>query len=509
MEALVQTKYGQVRGTAAPNGVCAFLGISYAAPPVGANRLRPPRPAEPWTGIRDATLIGPEPPQPQFAMEDVSGLLFDPAVMGDDCLNLNIWTPDLGAVGLPVMVWSPGGAFHYNSGGSYDGSRFARDGVVCVTINWRTGADGFLYLGEGDDGANLGLLDQVAAITWVRENISAFGGDPDRVTVFGESAGAMSIGDLLSMPRAEGLFRRAALESGGAHHVIPAAEAARIGARLAEALGVPATREEIAQVPVARFLEAQAQIDAEVVSSPDPARWGAEVVASLMPFHPVVDGDVLPAPPIDRIVSGASADVDILVGTNADDWRFSPVLGGFIDQITEAVLTGPVETYGFWSIAAYGLRPETALPHYRATRFGDAPGDVLGAVMTDWWVRVPAMRLADAHAPAPGGTFMYEFAWPSPIMGGRLGSCHALEMPFVFDTLDLRHRQMMGGALGADPPQELADTMHRAWVDFASKGEPGWPRYDLDRRAVMRFDLTSSVVEDPYARERALWAGVR
>jgi para-nitrobenzyl esterase len=214
------------------------------------------------------------------------------------------------------------------------------------------------------------------------------------VTVFGESAGAMSIGDLLSMPRADGLFRRAALESGGAHHVIPAAEAARIGARLAEALGVPATREEIAQVPVARFLEAQAQIDAEVVSSPDPARWGAEVVASLMPFHPVVDGDVLPAPPIDRIVSGASADVDILVGTNADDWRFSPVLGGFIDQITEAVLTGPVETYGFWSIAAYGLRPETALPHYRATRFGGAPGDVLGAVMTDWWVRVPAMRLS-------------------------------------------------------------------------------------------------------------------
>ena len=129
--------------------------------------------------------------------------------------------------------------------------------------------------------------------------------------------------------------------------------------------------------------------------------------------------------------------------------------------------------------------------------------------MTDWWVRVPALRLADAHAPAPGGTFMYEFGWPSPIMDGRLGSCHALEMPFVFDTLDLRHHQMMGGALGTDPPQELADTMHRAWVNFASKGEPGWPRYDLDRRAVMRFNLTSSLVEDPYAQQRALWTGLR
>jgi para-nitrobenzyl esterase len=510
MDAIVQTRQGQVRGTNAANGVFAFLGLAYAAPPVGANRLRPPQPVEPWTGVRDGTVLGPEPPQPKFSMEDVSGLLFDPAVVGDDCLNLNIWTPDCGAVGLPVMVFSPGGAFRFNSGGSYDGSRFARDGVVCVTINWRTGADGFLYLGDGDDGANLGLLDQVAALTWVRENIAAFGGDPGRMTVFGESAGAMSIGDLLSMPHAEGLFRRAALESGAAHHVIPADEAARIGARLAEVLGVPAIREEIARVPIARFLEAQARIDAELAASPDPARWGAEVVASVMPFHPVVDGNVLPAPPIDRIAAGASANVDVLVGTNVDDWLYSPVLGGFIDQITEDILAGPAEVYGFWSIAAYGLDAESVLPHYRAaTRFGGAPGEVLAAVMTDWWVRVPAMRLADAHAAAPGGTFMYEFAWPSPIMGGRLGSCHALEMPFVFDTLDLGRRQMMGGALGADPPQELADTMHRAWVDFASKGEPGWPRYDLHRRAVMRFNLTSSVVEDPYGRERALWAGVR
>src|SRR4029450_9857838 len=179
-----------------------------------------------------------------------------------------------------------------------------------------------------------------------------------------------------------------------------------------------------------------------------------------------------PSPPIDRIASGASTDVDILVGTNADDWRFSPVLGGFIVQITEAVLTGPVEAYGFWSIAAYGLRPETALPHYRAaTRFGGAPGDVLGAVMTDWWVRVPAMRLADAHAPAPGGTFMYEFAWPSPIMGGRLGygppappppggaprpPSHPPDMLFVFAPLAGGQGKMGGGAGGAAPPQELA-----------------------------------------------------
>src|SRR5688572_10991171 len=318
MDTIVSTRAGQVRGRTS-DGVSAFLGVSYAAPPVGAGRLRPPRPVEPWTSVRDALVLGPEPPQPQFPRNDPSGLLFNPAVPGGDCLNLNIWTPDPGAAGLPVMVWSPGGSFHFSSGGSYDGSRFARDGVVCVTINWRTGADGFLYLGDGDDGANLGLLDQVAALTWVQDNIAAFGGDPDRVTVFGESAGAMSIGVLLSMPRAEGLFRRAVLQSGAAHHVVDAHDAARVGARFVEILGVPATRNALADVPIERFLEAQGQVDEEVLSSPDPGRWGPEVVASTMPFHPVVDGDVVPAKPIERIAAGAAADVDVLMGTNSDD----------------------------------------------------------------------------------------------------------------------------------------------------------------------------------------------
>jgi para-nitrobenzyl esterase len=430
-------------------------------------------------------------------------------VPGDDCLNLNIWTPDLSAAGLPVMVWSPGGSFHYCSGGSYDGSRFARDGVVCVTINWRTGADGFLYLGDGDDGANLGLLDQVSALTWVRDNIRAFGGDPDRVTVFGESAGAMSIGVLLSIPRAEGLFRRAILQSGAAHQVIPAAAAARIGARLAAVLGVPATREAIAAVPVERLLEAQGQVDLEVVTSPDPAVWGAEVVASTMPFHPVVDGDIVPGEPIDRIAAGAASDVDILVGTNSDDWRMFPVLGGYIDQVTDEALAGPVEIHGCRSLAAFGLPVETALSAYRHDHPDGSPGDVLAEVLTDWWVRVPAIRLADAHASWPGATFMYEFAWPSPAFGGRLRACHALELPFVFDTLDKGRQQMMGGALGDAPPQQLADTVHAAWVRFARDGDPGWPRYDLERRSVMRLDTSPAVIEDPYARERTLWAGVR
>lgn len=507
MDTIVATRNGRVRGSRT-DGVSAFLGIPYAAPPFGAHRLRPPQPVPSWTGIRDATVLGPEPPQPQFGKNDPSGLVFDPAEPGEDCLNLNVWTPDPGETGLPVMVWSPGGSFMFNSGGSYDGSRFARDGVVLVSINWRTGAEGFLYLGEDDDGANLGLLDHLAALTWVQENIAAFGGDPARVTLFGESAGAMSIGVLLSMPRAEGLFRRAILQSGASHRVIPGAEAARIGQRLAEVLGVPPRRAAIAELPADRLLEAQGQVLAEVMSDPDPARWGAEVVASTMAFHPVVDGDVVPTVPIEAIAAGASAGVDVLVGTNADDWRMFPVLGGFIDQVTDEMLTGPVTVHGARSVAAFGLPAETALPAYRAAHPDGSPGDLLADVLTDWWVRIPAVRLAEAHAPSPGATYMYEFAWPSPAFGGRLGACHALEIPFVFDTLDLGREQMLGGALGEDPPQELATAMHRAWVAFASTGDPGWPRYDLDHRAVMRFGGTLSVVDDPYARERALWAGV-
>src|SRR6185503_7265444 len=195
----------------------------------------------------------------------------------------------------------------------YNGSRFARDGIVCVTINYRVGAEGFLYLCDG--GANLGLLDQVAALAWVRDNIAAFGGDPGNVTIFGESAGAMSVGTLLSTPRADGLFRRAIAESGAAHTVLSAPTARRIGNYLADKLEVQATREAIAAIPVERLLAAQASLKGEILAHPDPERWGNEVVASMLPWQPVVDGDVIPTRPIDRIAAGAGAHVDVMVGT--------------------------------------------------------------------------------------------------------------------------------------------------------------------------------------------------
>jgi para-nitrobenzyl esterase len=436
------------------------------------------------------------------APPEAAGSEWDTAASGEDCLNLNVWTPDPGAAGLPVMVWIQGGQFEISSTAAYNGSHFARDGVVCVVINWRVGADGFLYL--GDEYANLGLLDQVAALEWVKENIAAFGGDPANVTVFGESAGAMSIATLLSMPRADGLFRRAIAQSGAAHFVNSAETASRIGRYLAEKLGVPPTREAIAALSVERLLTAQAELTADLLAHPDPDRWGPQMVGSMMPWQPVIDGEVIPGPPIERIAAGAGAGVEVIVGTNTDDWRLFLVITDAIGQITDDILTGPVGVHRYQALAAYGLPAETALASYRARYPEAGPGDLLAAVQTDWWTRIPAIRLADARARATSGTYMYEFAWPAT----GLGAVHALEIPFVFDTLS-KDAPLFGPLLGEDPPQELADAMHTAWISFATNGNPGWPKYDTGRRATMRFNTPSQVVDDPRAWERALWEGIR
>jgi len=496
MNVEVNTRAGRVRGRVA-DGINIFKGIPYAAPPFGANRLQPPQPVETWSGVRDALTFGPKSPQPTYP-PPIDVLIPELTTSGEDCLNLNVWSHDLGSPRQPVMVWIPGGMFEYHATGAcpwYDGSRFARDGIVCVTINYRVGAEGFLYLGDGI--ANLGLLDQVAALEWVRDHIAAFGGDPDNVTIFGESAGALSVGTLLSMQCAEGLFRRAIAQSGAAHNVNSATTAQRIGRILAEKLGVPATREAIAALPVERLLTAQAELRDDLVAHPNPERWGHEVVANMLPWQPVVDGDVIDAHPLDRISSGAGAGIDLLIGTNTDEQRLFLAPGGAIDQVTFETLAA--------AVAAYSLPVAATLATYHAAHPGASAGDLLAAIQTDWYWRLPAIRLADAHTKGTASTFMYEFTWRSPQFDGHLGACHALEIPFVFDTLGNGTDLLWG----ENPPQQLADTMHAAWVAFANTGDSGWPRYDLEHRGTMRFDRTSAVVSDPRSAERALWQGVR
>ncbi len=278
MNAVIETRYGEVRGSVA-DGVASFKGIPYAAPPFGANRLQPPRPVQPWSGVRDALSYGPKFPQPQYPPHIATLLPPELGGQGEDCLVLNIWAPATGS-DAPVMVWIPGGMYAYHGTGAspwYDGSHFARDGIVCVTINYRVGIDGFLYLGRGN--ANRGLLDQVAALAWVRDNIGAFGGNPGNVTIFGESAGAMSVGTLLAMPCAAGLFRRAIAQSGAAHHVLSIDSAELVGQRLAERLGVGVSREAIAAVPTRSTAGGPDRIGGRSRRAPRPGTLGSGIAA--------------------------------------------------------------------------------------------------------------------------------------------------------------------------------------------------------------------------------------
>jgi carboxylesterase type B len=217
-----------------------------------------------------------------------------------------------------------------------------------------------------------------------------------------------------------------------------------------------------------------------------------------MPFEPVIDGDILPTRPIDSIVGGAGAGVDVIIGTNTDEEMLFMVPNGAINYITEDMLAG--------TVAAYGLPVSETIATYRAIRPDASAGELLAAIVTDWFFRIPAIRLAEAHAQSTGATYMYEFAWRSPGFDGKLGACHGLEIPFVFDTLDKEGFEVL---LGDGAPQQLADAMHAAWVAFARDGDPGWQRFDLSRRATMRFDRRQELVDDPRSEERRLWEGLR
>src|SRR4051812_13217676 len=490
---VIRVQQGELRGTT-DRGALAFLGIPYAAAPFGEGRLRPPRPAEPWDGVRDATAFGPTSPKADYPPQ-YQPLFPEVDIPGEDCLNLNVWTPATTG-SLPVLVWIHGGSFMNGSGsvGEYNGAAFARHRVACVTINYRLGAEGFLF--TGDDIANPGLLDQVAALEWVRDNIAAFGGDPGRVTVAGESAGAMSVTTLLSMPAAAGLFQQAIAQSGAAAHTMGTADGRKVAGFLAEALGVEPTREAIAAVDVDGVTQAASKLTEEVQTQPDPEKWGA-LAMSLLPFMPTVDGRVVPRPPLEAIAAGQGSDVALLIGSDQDEARLFVVADGSIGLIDEATLAG--------AAGAYGL-PAGAVETYRRNRPDASPGDLMAAVVTDWFFRVPALRVAEARAATGAKTWVYRFDFWSPALPDQLGACHAVEIPFVFDTLA---EPSPRARIGDDPPQSVADTTHATWVSFISRGDPGWAQYDLDSRTTGLIDEKVEPVDDPRGDERRLWDGIR
>ncbi|MBK9178071.1 MAG: carboxylesterase/lipase family protein [Acidimicrobiales bacterium] len=493
---VVDTACGRLQGRR-DGALVVFAGVPFAAPPVGERRFQPPQPPAPWAGTRPARAFGSAAPQNPSMIERFVGSRGGGT--SEDCLSLNVWTPGCDDARRPVMVWIHGGAFLTGSGAApwYDGASLAAAGdVVVITVNYRLGALGFLHLAElGGErfagSANAGILDQVAALRWVHENVSAFGGDPGNVTVFGESAGAMSVGTLLGLPAAAGLFRRAVLQSGAAQNVL-GPEAATRTARLvlAEAGVDPHRPAELLHLPVERLLAAQAAVV---------AHGGA----ATLPFQPVVDGATLPRPPADAVADGSVAGVSVLLGTTLDEMRLFTVLDATLADLDHDALVERCRPL-------FGDRAHDAVRTYVDNRPAAPPAQVWSAILTDQVFRQPAIRLAERQAAHQPDTWMYLFTWPSPAFGGALGACHAVEIPFVFDNLHQPGVELFTG--DGEERAALATTTRDAWLAFARTGDPNhaglpaWRRYDPAERSTMLLGLDPASADDPFGDERLLWA---
>ncbi len=486
---IVGTRAGPVRGLRTPDGGAVFRGIPFAAPPFGALRFRAPvRPAG-CSGVRDATRFGPPPPQPVWTGDQRA----QSPGRAPDCLTLNVWTPDPSSRALPVMVWIYGGAYEHgaSSDPGFDGGLLAQAGVVVVTFNYRVGFEGFGHLPGVPD--NRGLLDQVAALEWVRDNIAGLGGDPDNVTVFGSSAGAGSVLALATMPQARGLFRRGIAQSiPGLFY--PPAVAARVTARVASAAGVAPRTEELAALAPQQLANTSAEVVAELTE--DPATWGALHYATT-PYFPVVDGEVLPATPFDALADGAAADIDLLVGYNRDEYQMMLQTTGRRGRLDEHdVLRAAVTLFSGGSVAE----------DYQRAYPGLTPSALYSVLCSDWLFRMPTLDAADGHARAArsGRTFVYEFGWSTPVADGELGACHALEIPFVFGTLDSPFARTWLGSTGEQEAQ-LSSRIRRAWTSFAASGDAGWPEYRPGEALAHLWDVRDGIESEPAAASRRIW----
>jgi len=505
MGTIVETRSGKVEGTV-EDGLHVFRGIPYAAPPVGPRRFAAPEPEEPWAGVRQAGAFGPSAPQPTLRLP-LPGM--DVGRVGEDCLYLNVWTPAADGGRRPVLVWIHGGGFVIGSGSQpvYDGAHLARRGdVVVVTVNYRLGPLGFLdlsHLAPAVPGAaaNAGLRDQVAALAWVRDNVAAFGGDPGQVTVFGESAGGMSVGTLVAMPSARGLFRRAIPQSGASHNFHTPETARQVAEAFLGKLGIAPghAAAELREIPADKLVEGQNQTMASIGTS-----------LGLLPFQPVVDGQALPEPPLAGIRAGHAAEVELLTGSTRDEWKLFMFLDPDVFRLDEAGLVEKLAK----RIPALDAR--ALVDTYRSAREARGldvqPVALFQAIETDRIFRIPATRLAEAQHAWQPRTFLYRFDWESPALGGVLGACHAVELPFVFGTWQAPGGEMFAGH-GPEAAALAARTMD-AWLGFARSGDPGhadipeWPAYDLTARPTLVFGRECRLEQDVDAVERRLWDGV-
>lgn len=486
----VDTTAGRVRGRwradAAGHRSAAFLGIPFAEPPFGELRFAAPVPHRPWEGVRDALEYG------ATAQRGDPGVTFipEPSVPGASTLNVNVFTPAPATdAALPVLVYIHGGGYFAGSPASpwYDGAGFNRNGVVTVSISYRLGFDGFGWIADAP--LNRGVLDWLLALEWVRDNIAAFGGDPSRVTIAGQSAGGGAVLTLLGMPRAQALFAGVYAISGVAADIsVDRAEA--FGRRLAEAAGVEPTREAFSTLSEERVRQVQGELSSR-------GRGGRPLDALRgfiddgLELGPVIDGDLVPMATVEAIAAGIGADKPLVLGATDDE--FSMILDGAKGRlrfVPAAVLLGRV------GLAATPRKAYLAA-NRDVARLGNAA--VVGRYLTDRMFRTLALGVAHARGAAP--TWLYRFSWTSPVSGRAV---HCLDVPFFFDCLAA---ERVGAVAGVHPPQVLADEVHGGAVAFVQHGDPGWPRFTDAAPTTRVYDTPSSVAEDGFAAVRSLLAG--
>jgi para-nitrobenzyl esterase len=510
-DVIVVTSTGTLRGDRSGD-VCIFKGVPYGAPTGGFNRFRPPQKPHAWTGVRDARTFGNGcwqnfvPSPPGTLSHDFFKDIFDTdetwKLQGEDCLVLNIWTPAVGAGKRPVMVWFHGGSFTQGCGSSrlYDGTRLAlRGDTVIVTVNHRLNVFGHLHLSDLDPhfagSGNAGVLDLVSALEWVRDNVSAFGGDPQNVTIFGESGGGGKVSTLMAMPSAEGLFHRAIVQSGASVR----ANVREDGTKLARLLLVELGLSEGNLAPL-QEIEAPRLLAAATAAE---AKFGRNMFdGSFGSWAPLVDGASLPRHPFDPDAPPLSKRVPLMIGTTKDETSLALAsLPGFASMTLEQI--GAILT------PILGLRTGAAVDAFARLAPEDPPGQILVRILTDFLAAEPALKVAERKARAGDApVFHYVMTWETPVLGGLLRSVHALDIPFMFDNVESSRSVVGPGPV----PQHMADIMSDTWLAFARNGVPdnttipNWPAYDESRRATMLFDREPKTVDGYAGETRALWA---